>query len=73
MQNDAVAKLWDWATTNRLTVILAVAAGIILGALVTGDLRGAAVGLAVGAFLVLLSLVVNRALDWWDARRGTSA
>jgi hypothetical protein len=67
-----VAKLWDWATTNRLTVFLAVATGMLLGALVTGDLSGAAVALAVGAFLVVLSLAVNRWLDWWEARRGTS-
>jgi hypothetical protein len=57
---------------NRLTGFLAVTAGALLGALITRSLDGAVIAAAVGVFYVALSLVVNRVLDWWDARRGTS-
>jgi predicted MFS family arabinose efflux permease len=68
-----VAKLRDWATRNRLTLWIGVTAGALLGALVTRDVRGGAVTAAVGAFLVVLSLVVNRTLDWWEGRRGSNS
>jgi predicted MFS family arabinose efflux permease len=60
-------------TDNRLTVWIGVTAGSLLGAIITRNLMGAAVALACGVFLVVLSLVVNGALDWWEDRRGTGA
>jgi hypothetical protein len=60
-------------TDHRLTVWIGGTAGSLLGAIITRNLTGAAVALACGVFLVVLSLVVNGALDWWEDRRGTDA